>query len=228
MALWVVTGADRGIGAALCLQLGARGDRAVAACLEDGSALRGHPGVDAIGGVDVTSDSGVQTLLRHLGDRRVDVILNNAGLVIERGLGEFDYPALQREFAVNALGPLRVVEALLPRMGAGAKIGIVTSRVGSLTENGRGGLWGYRMSKAAANMAGINLAHELRPRGIAVICLHPGSVRTRMTDGLADQATVGMRVTPEAAAQGLIARMDELSLATSGTFRHANGQALPW
>ena len=228
MALWVITGADRGIGAAMSVQVGARGDVVVAACLDDASAVRGKTGVEAVTGVDVATTVGVQALVRQVGERTVDVIVNNAGLVIERKLGDFDYDAFQREFAVNTLGPLRVIEALLPRMGAGGKVGIVTSRVGSLQENGSGGLYGYRISKAAANMAGINLSHELKPRGISVICLHPGSVRTKMTAGLTDQATVGQLVEPEVAAKGLIARVDELNINTTGTFRHANGQALPW
>jgi NAD(P)-dependent dehydrogenase (short-subunit alcohol dehydrogenase family) len=228
MATWLVTGADRGIGASICEQIGARGDTALAACLGDAPELRGKRGVEVLTGVDVTSGNAVRGLVRQVGDRRIDVLVNNAGLVIERKLGAFDYEAFHREYAVNALGPLRVVEALLPRMGRGGKIGIVTSRVGSLSENGSGGLYGYRLSKAAANMAGINLAHELKPRGIAVICLHPGSVRTQMSAGLTDQATVGTLVDPPTAAKGLIARLDELSLETTGTFRHANGQALPW
>jgi NAD(P)-dependent dehydrogenase (short-subunit alcohol dehydrogenase family) len=224
---WVVTGADRGIGAAMCAQLAARGDTPVAACLADAPALRAS-GVEVVAGVDVTTDAGVQSLVRALGGRKVDVIVHNAGLVIERRFGAFDFDAFQREYAVNTLGPLRVTQALLANLQAGSKIGVVTSRVGSLSENGSGGLWGYRMSKAAANMAGINLAHELKPRGIAVMCLHPGSVRTQMTAGLADQATVGQLVEPDTAARGLIARLDELTLETTGTFRHANGQALPW
>lgn len=228
MSLVVVTGADRGIGAALCLQYAARGDTVIAACLGDASGLRGRAGIEAVGGVDVTSSAAVAQLLDGIGSRRIDVLVNNAGLVLEQRFGAFDYAALQREFAVNALGPLRVTEALLPRMGPGGKVGLVTSRVGSLAENGSGGLYGYRISKAAANMAGINLAHELKPRGIAVICLHPGSVRTAMTAGLSDRATVGLLVEPEAAAQGLIARLDELSLETTGSFKHANGQTLPW
>jgi NAD(P)-dependent dehydrogenase (short-subunit alcohol dehydrogenase family) len=228
VATWIVTGADRGIGASICEQIGARGDMALAACLVDAPELRGKHGVEVLTGVDVTSAESMRALVRKVGDRQIDVIVNNAGLVIERKLGQFDYDVFQKEYAVNALGPLRVVEALLPRMGPGGKIGIVTSRVASLSENGSGGLYGYRLSKAAGNMAGINLAHELKPRGIAVICLHPGSVRTQMTAGLTDQATVGTLVDPPAAAKGLIARLDELTLETTGTFRHANGQALPW
>ena len=224
---WVVTGADRGIGAAMCAQLAARGDVPVAACFADAPGLR-EQGVEVVTGVDITTDAGVQRLARALAGRKVDVLVHNAGLVVERRFGEFDFDAFQREYAVNTLGPLRVTQALIDNLHAGSRIGVVTSRVGSLSENGSGGLWGYRMSKAAANMAGINLAHELKPRGVAVMCLHPGSVRTQMTAGLADQATVGQLVEPDTAARGLIARLDELTLETTGTFRHANGQSLPW
>lgn len=226
-ACWVVTGADRGIGAAMCAQIVARGDVAIAACFDVAPALRDKL-VEVVSGVDVTTAAGVQRLLQAVGDRSIDVLVHNAGLVIEHRLGSFDFAAFQREFAVNTLGPLRVTEALLPRLRSGSKVGLVTSRVGSLSENQSGGLYGYRISKAAANMAGINLAHDLKPRGIAVMCLHPGSVRTQMTASLVDQATVGMLVEPEVAARGLIERLDELTLQSTGSFRHANGQALPW
>lgn len=228
MGTWLVTGADRGIGESMCMQLAARGDEVIAACLGEAPTLGGRRGIEVAPGVDVTSADAVARLAQQLAGRHLDVLVHNAGLVIERPLGQFDFAALHKEYEVNALGPLRVTQALLPMMGAGGKIGLVTSRVGSLGENQSGGLYGYRMSKAAANMAGLNLAHDLKSRGIAVICLHPGSVRTQMTAGLADQATVGMLVQPDVAAAGLIARLDELSIGTTGTFRHANGQALPW
>ncbi len=93
--------------------------------------------------------------------------------------------------------------------------------MGSITDNGSGGMYGYRMSKAAANAAGKSLARDLAPRGVAVVILHPGHVQTRMTGGNGD-------VTPDVAAAGLIARIDELSLERSGRFMHANGEELPW
>jgi NAD(P)-dependent dehydrogenase (short-subunit alcohol dehydrogenase family) len=79
------------------------------------------------------------------------------------------------------------------------------------------------MSKAAANMAGVSLAHDLQERGIAVILLHPGMVRTELTKGMA-----GEFIEPEEAARGLLTRIDELTLKTTGSFRHANGDFLPW
>ncbi|MGQ0530311.1 MAG: SDR family NAD(P)-dependent oxidoreductase [Panacagrimonas sp.] len=101
---WVVTGADRGIGAAMCALLAARGDHSIAACF--GMVTAPHaPGIEVVAGVDIATDAGVQTLVRALGARAVDVIVHNAGLVIERRFGEFDFDAFQREYAVNTLLP---------------------------------------------------------------------------------------------------------------------------
>lgn len=226
MKTFLVTGADRGIGEALCLELQPRGERVIAACLEDSPTLRSR-GVRVEPGIDVTSDTAVAALAGRLGDERLDVIVHNAGVVHGGELGSFDFAKLRHEYEVNALGPLRVTQALLGRLGPGSKVAIVTSRVGSLAENFVGGLYGYRMSKAAANMLGICLARDLAKRGIAVICLHPGSVRTEMTRGLAG-GVVGDLVEPAAAARGLLARIEELTIEMTGTFRHANGEMLPW
>ena len=136
-----------------------------------------------------------------------------------------DYVAMHRLYDINALGPLRVAQALVPLMGAGGKLGIVTSRVGSLGDNASGGMYAYRMSKCAANQAGINLYHELRPRGIAVLLLHPGQVATTMTR---DLEAPGAFITPAAAAAGLVCQLDRLSAATPPEFRHADGTLLPW
>lgn len=227
MTTVVVTGADRGIGEALCVGFAARGDTAIGACFGDSPSLR-ERGVEVVAGVDVTSDAGVARLLAAMAGRRIDVLVHNAGLVIEGPFGKLDFAAMQKEYEVNALGPLRVTQALLPLLGEGSRIGVITSRVGSLGDNGSGGLYGYRMSKAAANMAGLNLARDLKARGIAVACLHPGSVRTQMALGLTDASTVGALVDCAVAARGLMARLDELSLANTGMFRHANGETLPW
>jgi NAD(P)-dependent dehydrogenase (short-subunit alcohol dehydrogenase family) len=93
--------------------------------------------------------------------------------------------------------------------------------MGSIDDNNSGGMYGYRMSKAAVNIAGVSLARDLAPRGIAVALLHPGFVRTEMTGGRGN-------VDPPEAARGLIARIDELTLETSGGFWHASGKRLPW
>jgi NAD(P)-dependent dehydrogenase (short-subunit alcohol dehydrogenase family) len=149
------------------------------------------------------------------------VLVCNAGVLRPESLDALDFEGERLQFETNALGPLRVVSALLPRLGAGSKIGLVSSKAGSIGDGPSGGTYGYRMSKAALNMAGANLAYELATRGIHVVVLHPGFVRTEMTGGAGN-------VDPDAAAAGLIARIDELDAERSGRFFHADGSEIPW
>ena len=97
----------------------------------------------------------------------------------------------------------------------------MSSRAGSIGDNGSGGLYGYRMSKAALNMAAVSLARDLAPKGVLVGVLHPGFIRTEMTGGNGNDD-------PPVAAKGLIAQMDKLTADRSGKFFHANGEELPW
>ena len=219
MSTWLVTGGSRGIGLELCRQLSARGDTVVAACREATPALR-ETGCRVVEGVDVRDPASLQRLADALGETRLDVLVNNAGILSVESLGDLDYGAMLEQFEVNALGPLRVTEALLPRMGRGSKVAIITSRMGSIADNGSGGYYGYRMSKAAVNAAGASLARDLADRGIAVLLLHPGMVATDMTgrSGIPPAQSAGM----------LIARIDRLGLADTGSFHHANGEPLPW
>lgn len=216
----VITGAGRGIGLELCRQLVARGDQVVAACRRTNDALDSS-GAEVVTGVEVTTDLGVGALVAGLGARPVDWLINNAGVLSRQSLDNLDLDAIRHQFEVNALGPLRVTAALRGALGPGSKVGIVTSRMGSLADNTSGSHYGYRMSKAAVNMAGRSLAKDLEGEGVAVILLHPGYVRTDMTGGS------GLIDATESAA-GLIARMDALELASTGSFSHQNGETLPW
>src|SRR4029079_17985726 len=119
--------------------------------------------------------------------------------------------SIRIQLEVNALAPLLVTKALLPCMKSGAKVALITSRMGSIGDNTSGGYYGYRMSKAALNAAGMSLAHDLKPRGIAVVMLHPGAVRTGMTGGHG-------QIEAKDAVRGLLARIDELKLETTGRF----------
>ena len=223
MAHCLVTGANRGIGLALCTLLAGRGEQVIAACRDSSKAL------DALGvrvetGVEVGDPDSVQRLAETLAGQPLDWLINNAGVLRRDTLGGLHGEALDDlylQVRVNSVGPLLVTQALLGNLQPGAKIGIVTSRMGSVGDNTSGSYYGYRMSKAAVNAAGKSLAMDLKERGIAVALLHPGYVRTEMVGGGGD-------VEPEQAAAGLIARLDELTLDTTGGFWHANGEALPW
>jgi len=221
----LVVGADRGIANRICLRLQARGERVFAACLGDTSPF--DNGIEAITGIDVTSSDAPKKLVDALNQKKVrlDWVLHVAGVLGLDTLGEIDYDDMRRQFEINTIGPLRIAEACLPLMDAGAKLGIVTSRVGSLGDNSSGGMYAYRVSKAAANMVALNLHHDLSKSGIAVVALHPGMVATDLTK---DYPGTYNYIQPGDAARGLIARMDELTLESSGQFRHANGDALIW
>jgi NAD(P)-dependent dehydrogenase (short-subunit alcohol dehydrogenase family) len=220
MATVLITGASRGIGLELARQYRDRGDTVVAACREATPALEAL-GVKVVEGADVTDEAAVERMAATLDGEPLDVLVNNAGVLSVESLDDLDLDRIRRQLEVNSLGPLRVTAALRDRLRPGAKVAIVTSRMGSIDDNTSGGYYGYRMSKAAVNMAGRSLAHDLKGRGVAVAILHPGFVRTDMTGHQG-------HVEPAESAAGLIARIDELTLETSGGFWHANGEPLPW
>ncbi len=218
MATYVVSGCNRGIGLELCRQLRAREERVIGLCRHASSALV-ELGVEVVESIDVADDGVMNTLRKALSDVDIDVLVNNAGVLSRESLDDLDLGRMRHQFEVNTLGPLRVTRALLERMQPGAKVAIVTSRMGSIGESS-GSYYGYRVSKAAVNMVGASLAADLRSRQIAVALLHPGMVATEMTgyQGIA----------PEEAASGLLKRVDELTLESTGQFWHANGESLPW
>ena len=219
MTTVLVTGCNRGIGFELSRQYHARGDNVIGVCRNSNAELDAL-GIRVINDVDVATDEGAARLSVELADTSVDIVINNAGILRSDTLDTVDFEGMLEQYRVNTIGPLRVILALRKNLHKGAKFGIVTSRVGSIEDNSSGNNYGYRCSKAAANMVGMNLRHDLAPQGVAVALLHPGLVATEMTGGRG--------VSPEASARGLIARMDELTIETSGSFWHAEGYTLPW
>ena len=220
MATALVTGSNRGIGLSLVKLLKARGNTVIAACRHETPELAAL-GVEVASGVDVTSDESVNLLAEKLKGRRLDLLINNAGALSVERLESLDFSAIQRQMEVNAYGPLRVTQKLAALLARGSKVALITSRMGSIGDNGSGSYYGYRMSKAALNAAGKSLAIDLSARGVWVAILHPGMVKTDMTDGHGN-------VEPDEAARGLLARIDALSSENTGTFWHANGEVLPW
>jgi NAD(P)-dependent dehydrogenase (short-subunit alcohol dehydrogenase family) len=219
MSTILITGCNRGIGLEVCRQYHARGDKVIAVCRHASDELNAI-GVRVMTGVDVTEDEDVNKLAKALNGESIDVLLNNAGVLHRDTFETVNYDDMLEQYRVNTIGPLRVTRALRSNLKKGSKVGIVTSRVGSIEDNASGDYYGYRSSKTAANMVGKNLHHDLSPHGIAVALLHPGYVATDMTGGTG--------VSPVDSATGLIARLDELNLGNSGSFWHAEGYLLPW
>ena len=219
----LVTGSSRGIGLELCKQLNERGDQVIATCRQSTDALTALD-IEVLENVDVSDPKSLKLLSARLKERKIDWLVNNAGVLQSFGLDDLDMNCIanfKKMFDVNSLGPLLATKLLLKHLGSGSKVGLITSRMGSIADNDSGGSYGYRMSKAAANAAGKSLAIDLKSQGIAVGILHPGYVRTDMTghSGLmdADESVIG-----------LIERMDNLNLTNTGSFWHTNGDLLSW
>ena len=221
MATYLVTGANRGIGLAYCQQLHSRGDQVIAVCRQSSDELDAL-GVRVESGIELTSPDSIAALVNGLAGQQLDTVILNAGILQSMGLSDLDPDGIRQQFEVNALAPLLLARALIPLMPEGSKLVLMTSRMGSIEDNSSGGSYGYRMSKVALNIAGKSLAVDLQRQGIAVAILHPGLVKTRMVKFNPSG------INPADSVQGLIARIDELTLENSGSFWHANGTVLPW
>jgi len=219
VATVLVTGCNRGIGLEVCRQYRGRDDSVLGVCRQSNAELAAL-GIRVIDNIDVSNADDVAKLANTVGDEPLDILLNNAGIGGWDKLDTIDFDLMIQQYHINTLGPLRVTKALQKNLSDGSKVGIVSSRVGSMEDNGSGDNYGYRCSKAAVNMVGVNLHHDLSPKGIAVALLHPGYVATDMTGGGG--------ISPVDSAAGLIARLDELNLENSGGFWHAEGYTLPW
>ena len=221
----VITGANRGIGYHMARLWKERGNQVIAVCrssaTQEGREDLHDLGIRVLEGYDVSKDQDVAALKKELGDTPVDVLYNNAGMMENETLDDLNLNTMRQQFEVNTLGPLRVTHALLDNMREGSRVGLMTSRMGSIEDNDSGGRYGYRVSKAGLNAAGKSLAVDLKDRGIPVAILHPGFVKTDMTGNNGD-------ITAEQAAHRLVQRMDELNLDNTGTFWHSDGSVLPW
>jgi NAD(P)-dependent dehydrogenase (short-subunit alcohol dehydrogenase family) len=208
----LITGANRGIGAALAQAAMAAGHVVTGTYRESAPNLPGAEWRQ----LEVTDPASQARLGRDL-VTGVDLLICNAGVFTEEA-GLLDTAPWVQGFAVNVMGVYLTIEALLPRLNAGAKIAIIASNMGSSTRAPGESLI-YRASKAAAINLGRNLAADLRPKGLAVGIFHPGWVRTDMGGAEAE-------IDAGTAADGLLARFDALSLASSGVWEDWQGQAL--
>lgn len=216
----VITGANRGIGLAMCEVFKAQGDNVYALCRQSSPELDALS-VNVISGVDVATDNGISTMVTALSQVNIDLLVCNAGILRDEQLGQINLETIREQFEVNTLAPLRVVDSLLPRLSSGSKVVMITSRMGSIADNSSGGRYGYRMSKAALNAASVSLARDLVAHNISVGIYHPGFVQT-------DMVNHGGDISSTVAAERLVALMNEQTIEQTGVFKHSNGEVLPW
>ncbi len=228
----LITGANRGLGLEFARQLLARGDHVVATARQPGKAgalneLAGeHPGRLHVLPLEVTDARARDELLRELplavGDARLDLLINNAG-VLHAGerFGHLEAETLEHSFRTNAVAPVLLTQALAPHLADGARVVNLSSRLGAIGLTTRFGTPSYAISKAALNMATVQLAQALAPRGIVAVAVSPGWVRTDMGGEHAE-------LTPDDAVSGLLERIDRLALADTGSFFDQRGAPIPW
>jgi len=230
----LVTGANRGLGLEFVRQLLARGDRVLATCRQPGRAqalnrlVAGHPGRLHVLPLDVAMPKTHAELLRELplvsggASAPIDLLINNAG-VLHPGerFGTISPENLDDSLRTNASGPFLLTQALAPQLADGATVANLSSRLGSIASTGAFGTPSYAISKAALNMATVLLARALAGRGITVLALHPGWVRT-------DMGGAGAPLEPGESVRGLRKVIAGAKIADSGRFFAHDGASIPW
>ncbi|MEZ5977482.1 MAG: SDR family oxidoreductase [Planctomycetota bacterium] len=221
---WIVTGANRGIGLEFVRRLVERGEDVIATARDPRRADELRATGARVQALDIADPASVAAFAKAVADERVDVLVNNAGQGVNSdSLGSIDFEIVRRLFEVNAMGTLRVTEALLPALRNGERklIVNVTSRMGSIDDNTSGGAYAYRASKAALNMINKCLANDLGREGFTSIVVHPGWVRTDMGGG-------GAPLSVETSVEGLLQVVDHLDARANGRFFAFDGEEIPW
>ncbi len=227
-----VTGANRGIGLEFVRQLLARGDRVVARFRQPRRALKltelaaAHPGHLHIMPLDIDKERSIGQFAREaamLGEA-LDVLINGAGILVSgERFGELVAKTFDESFHTNAVGPLLLTQALAPALerGSNPRVINISSELGSLIDKRTFHTPSYAVSKVALNMVTRLLAPELAPRGITVVSLHPGWVRT-------DMGGASALLTPMQSVNGLLRVIEALKPSDSGRFLDHQGEALAW
>lgn len=230
MKHFIVTGANRGIGLEITRQLLARGER-VTATARDASAQalvelrKQFSDRLTIAALDVADAASIDRFAASVGDVTVDALINNAGVI--GNYGGLDALTMENALAVyatNAVGPTLLTRALRAqlRRSSYARVLHVTSGMGSIGENTSGGVYAYRMSKAALNMASKCLALELASDKILSAVINPGWVKT-------DMGGSGAPTDVSESASGILRMLDALTPEKSGAFLDYRGQReLSW
>jgi NAD(P)-dependent dehydrogenase (short-subunit alcohol dehydrogenase family) len=231
MSTIVITGANRGVGLALSREYRQRGDHVIAGCRTPSAATDlAATGAEVVG-LDVGDAVSIESFAAVVGDRPVDVLINNAGIDARavgakealRGALDLTVDEFQAVMNVNVVGPLLMVQGLAANLRvAGGKVINISSQVGSIAVADKIGKdAAYTTSKAALNMLTVKQSQVLSPDGVTVIAMHPGWVRSEMGGPTAD-------LDPADSASSIIAVIDGVGLHQTGSFLRWDGAVHPW
>ncbi|KAK1943291.1 putative 12-oxophytodienoate reductase 11 [Phytophthora citrophthora] len=223
----LITGRNRGIGLSFTKHYVNNGWKVIAAARDPQSAtdLKALK-VEKIVQIDTSDETSITTAAQQLKGQPIDLLINNAGIGGGGGIDQTTKAEMMKQFEINTVGPFLVTRAFLPNLklavaaNGSATVGQVSSRMGSIADNGSGGMYGYRSSKTALNMVNASLATDLKDEKIVALALHPGYVVTRMT-GHTGQTTT------EDSVAGMTKIIAEATPEDSGKFFHFSGENLP-
>lgn len=235
----LVTGSNRGIGLELTRNYAERGWTVIATARkpEKADALneiaKQYPTV-TVERLDLLDHEGIDTLAKKYKDTPIDVLLNNAAMLGEpndQNFGSFDYALMERVFAVNVVGTMKMAEAFAGSVEQSTqkKIVAITSTQGSISSVRSPSIVFYNTSKAALNMAMRSNSKALKKRGITVALVSPGAVDTDMMNLALDRAGVKFKLlSPQQSAEAVINIIDQYGLDLTGTFMSHQGDVIPW
>ncbi|MEX0876991.1 MAG: SDR family oxidoreductase [Phycisphaerales bacterium] len=227
MTTILITGANRGIGLAMARHAADRGMTVIGTAREPGKADELKAVASRVEELHTDSADSVGALAKKLGDEPIDILVNNAGIFLHEcdEIEKLDEDAFMRSIRVNTLGPLLLTRALVTNLAASDRkiVAQITSNLGSITDASKGqmGFLGYRTSKAALNMVNATIAHQLKPKGITCIAIHPGWVKT-------DMGGKGADLTPDKSAASIMDTIEGVKPAQSGSFVNYAGEPMPW
>lgn len=223
MSTVLITGAGRGIGLALAQRFAKAGHTVIATVRDMAKAGALKATGAEILTLDVTNAEAVAGFVKALNGRPLDYLINNSGVGERAPIGALNYDRFARVLEVNTIAPMRLLEALTPNLEAGEKkTGVaISSLMGSIDDAGNGYALIYRTSKAALNMAMRTAAFTLAEKGISLLVLHPGWVKTDMGG---EQAPVS----PEDSAEGLFKVITGAGVAKELRFLDFTGKRLEW
>jgi NAD(P)-dependent dehydrogenase (short-subunit alcohol dehydrogenase family) len=228
----LITGSNRGLGLEWVRQYAAKGWRVYATCRQpleahDLQEMAARQDNISILRLDVTKPEQINAIAVELMKEPIDVLINNAGVYLEKyvevGLMKLRYEDWEYTFQVNTLGAVRVTEALQGHVSRSERrlVVVISTHMASIADIAAPGAYYYRSTKAALNAVMEGITHELKPKGIGVLILHPGWVRTRM-------GGEGTSLMPAESVRGMKALVEDFTLERTGRFFRYDGVEMPW
>ena len=224
-----ITGANRGLGLEFVKEFSEKKDYEVIATCRDPNSSSDLTNLAKsnlkiqLHQLDVSNTKNIQDLSKHLKNKPIDILINNAGIYRSGSFNSVNKDSWVESFITNTIGPYEVIEYFLPNVlqGREKKVVSITSKMGSIDDNTSGGSYIYRSSKTALNSMMRSLTHDLRTNDIATMTLHPGWVRT-------DMGGPGGWIDVKESVSGMINQISNLSLQNTGRYIDYAGKPIKW